>query len=350
MDSAWISMSRKTVRDIRASGLRAYYTLSPKGAWHALTSKYWFYNSYSSDIMYAFSGGAVCINLWHGVGLKRIEFNIQSGSLVNRYKYKKFSERFYHPEVFKRPSWLLSSTPFQTEMLASAFRVDYAHCLELGYPRNEILTCPEILRQKYITSFENEQTQNIITQIKAGHYHKVYVYMPTWRDSQREIFVQSFDLATINGILQKQNSLLLLKPHANVIIDNAIANQFANILLVNGKSDIYPILPYTDVLITDYSSILYDYVLMDKKDVILYLYDYREYLQERDLFHPFDENVVGKKVSDFDQLCNCIEQLDFDIDVDKKNEIVEKFWGSTTTLNASKEIFDFLDNVNSKSR
>ena len=46
----WLSTSRATVRKVRSLGLPAYWVLGPRGVWHALTSKYWFFNSYTSDI------------------------------------------------------------------------------------------------------------------------------------------------------------------------------------------------------------------------------------------------------------------------------------------------------------
>ena len=325
LDSAWLSLSKQTVQDIRKYGLKAYFTLSPKGIWHALTSKHWFFNSYTSDIMFAFSGNAVCVNLWHGIGLKRIEFNILSGKLAERYHERKFKEVFYHPECFKRPDWFLSSTPFQSKMFSSAFRIDQSRCLELGYPRNAILTSDKDVRKTHIASFENDSTKSVIAQITKWDYEKVFIYMPTWRDSQRDIFVQSFDLSKMNKLLKEKNSLLILKPHANTIVERV--DQYSNIIFADSKSDVYPIPPYTNVLITDYSSILYDYM---------------EYVKDRDLYYPFDENVVGKRVFNFDELYSCIEQDDYSIDLAKKQEIVEKFWGKSIFCNSNKEILSYF--------
>lgn len=329
IDSAWITMNKEVVSTMQKKGLKVYYTLSPKGIWHALTSKFWFYNSYSSDIMYCLSGRAVCINLWHGVGLKRTEFNIQTGALAARYQEKRLKEIFFHPEVFKRPDWFLSSTPFQTKMFASAFRIPETRCLEFGYPRNEILTTREPDRQAFIDKFESADTRHLLDFIKNGLYTKVFIYMPTWRDSQREIFTQSFDLEKTNAIMKEKNALLLLKPHANTLINNKDFEHYDNIRLIDSKTDIYPILPYSDVLITDYSSILYDYILMPNKNVILYLYDYKDYIHHRDLYYPFDENIVGKMVFNFSELCQSIENNDYQIDDLQKTELVKKFWGET---------------------
>ena len=137
---SWVSVNRQTVKRLRSLGLPAYWVLSPIGAWKALRARYWFVSSYSSDIMYCLSGHATVVNLWHGVGLKYCEFNITTGPLADRYVKKTFKERFYHPESFRRPEYVLSSTECQTRMMSTAFRVPVERCLELGYPRNAILT------------------------------------------------------------------------------------------------------------------------------------------------------------------------------------------------------------------
>lgn len=346
---AWLSISKATVKDIKANGLVAYYILSPKGIWHALTSKYWFFNAYSSDIMFCLSGNAKLVNLWHGLPMKRIEFEITSGPLADRYKKKTLKERYFHPESFHRPDFVVSSTPFFSDIFSRSFRIPEQHCLELGYPRNEILLFSEQERTDYINKYEPVLTKTLVDDIVKGTYQHVFIYMPTWRDSQRDVFVQSFDLNRLDGILKTNNSLLLLKPHANTCVDTSDIKNYQNIIFLDSGTDVYPILPYTDVLITDYSSILYDYILMENHDVILYLYDYDDYLKDRELFYPFDENVVGKRAMNFDELCQCIGQGDFKIDEAQRKMIVEKFWGETMKHSPCEKIVScFLSTAASK--
>lgn len=336
----WLSKSKATVSFVRSKGLPAYHIASPKGIWTALTSKYWFFNAYTSDILHCLSGGAVCVNLWHGVGLKRAEFNITTGKLAERYQQKKFTERFFHPETFRRPDWLLTSTPFQTAMFASAFRIPVDRCLELGYPRNSILLCNETERRQHIEAYENETTQKLIAALQKEHYSEVYLYMPTWRDSQLDAFTQHLDLNRLDTLMQKKNALLLLKPHVNVKINPLQFAQMHNVRIVDGNTDIYPVMPYTTVLITDYSSVLYDYILMDGKGVILYLYDYEEYVRDRDFYYPFDENVVGAKVYDFEALYHCMETGDHLLADSDRQPIVDRFWGDTAHFNACQMLME----------
>lgn len=71
-------------------GLKVYRKKSLRGIWHCLTAKVYFYNAYPADVNYYTSGCAILVNLWHGVGLKKIEFNIERGTLAERYQKKSF--------------------------------------------------------------------------------------------------------------------------------------------------------------------------------------------------------------------------------------------------------------------
>jgi CDP-glycerol glycerophosphotransferase (TagB/SpsB family) len=284
--------------------------------------------------MYCLSGNATIVNLWHGVGLKRCEFNITNGALAERYVKQTFKERFYHPESFRKPDYLLTSTPFQTRMFASAFRVPVDKCLELGYPRNAILTKSKEYVRRFVERYEPKTTLDLIDNIKQ--YSKVYVYMPTWRDSQKNVFAQHMDLRKLSQVLAAQNAVLLLKPHPNTVVDSIY--QADNLILLDRTIDIYGVLPFTDVLITDYSSILYDYLLIPNKQVILYLYDYDEYVRERDFYYPFDENVVGKRVTTFENLVKVIKEGDYYMKENDRAIILSKFWGKTIEMDSCKEI------------
>lgn len=339
IDVAWVSLNGNRAKQIRSYGFKAYSVFSLQGVWHALTSRYWFFNSYTSDIMFCLSGRAVCVNLWHGLAIKRIEYNITSGPLAGLYAKTDFPMMFTHPQVFRKPDYVLSSSTLQTDQFSTAFRIPRDRCLEMGYPRCHVLLCPDQERMHHITHFEPQQTIDLVARIKR--YDKVYIYMPTWRDSQRTVFTQSMDLGRLNQVLAAHNELMLLKPHSNVEVDASMMD-YSNIVFIDGKQDVYPILPYTDVLITDYSSILYDYLLMDDKAVILYLYDYEEYAQGRSFIFPFFENVTGTQVRDFDTLLSVIDRHAYSLDPAQRQDILTRFWGESSRFNANEKILDFI--------
>lgn len=321
--AVWISYKSAVVREIRSKGLKAYSFFSLPGLYYALRGKYYFFNDYSSDICYFTSGGTVKVNLWHGVGLKKIEFCIENGPLADRYVRKTFRERYFYPFVYQRPDYFLSSTDFQSVKFAQAFRIPLGKCLNLGYPRNDLLLWDEERRKSFIDKYEPLVTRELIDRIHR--YKKVYLYMPTWRDSQKELFAAHLDMEKLDRFMQETDSLFLFKPHPIMKIDPGIFGQNSHLMLLDSHVDIYTLLPYTHVLITDYSSILYDYLLMKDKDAVLYLYDYKEYVRERDFNYPFLENVAGAVVYDFGALLQVMREGEYDRS--KYACINERFWG-----------------------
>ena len=342
IDSVWISINKSTVNAIRMKGLKAFHILSPKGIWFALTSKYWFFNAYSSDIMFCFSGGAKLVNLWHGLPMKRIEFDITTGPLAERFVRRSLKELFFHPENFQRPDYLLAASTFFSETFARSFRIPIDHCLMMGYPRNVILNCPETERMSFVERYEPEATKSLITRLKEKGHDRVFVYLPTWRDSQRDFFSHDFDMKAMDETLRHCNALLLLKPHANVSVDEQAVKGLTNVMLLQSTMDIYPVLPYTDALITDYSSVMYDYVLMEQKGMILYLYDFQEYEKERNFTRSFDELAFGKRVFDFAALLKTIREGDYMMQEDERKAFVRRCWGDTSMLASSQIATHFL--------
>ena len=339
IDCAWLSVNRTTVRTIKEKGLKAYHVLSPAGIWFALRAKCWFFNAYSSDIMFCLSGGAKLVNLWHGLPLKRIEFDIESGILADRFVKKTLKERYFHPEVFKRPDYVVSSTELFSEVFARSFRIPLERCLNLGLARNVILTWPEEKRRAFIDRYEPVETLDLIGQM--GNFGRVFVYMPTWRDSQNDFVTAGFDFKSMEEVLSENNALLLIKPHANTFIDPVILNGLAHIKLLPSTLDIYPVLPYTDVLITDYSSVMYDYILMEKKDVILYLFDKEEYVNERPFIWSFEDMTYGHRAGSFETLLELVGNAGLCPDEAKKAVLVKKCWGENS-LDTCERISSFF--------
>jgi CDP-glycerol glycerophosphotransferase (TagB/SpsB family) len=164
--------------------------------------------------------------------------------------------------------------------------------------------------------------------------------MPTWRDSQRDCFANGFDLQALNDCVAKQNACVLMKPHANTIIDKSI--KYSNLFFLDGNIDMYCILPYTHTLITDYSSILYDYILMPDKNVILFHYDYDEYVNSREFIFDIKDNIVGRQVYTFNELLEVIKNSDYYINKSDRQRILDKFWGDTFNKNSCQLVLDIL--------
>ena len=334
----WISTKKSTVAHIRDLGFQAYYVASVRGLFYALRSGYWFVNSYTSDIAFCLAGRAKIVNLWHGVPMKAIEFGITKGDLAKRYVDKDIRDIFFHPAPFRRPDYMVSTTNFFDDVFSKSFRITKEKCIQTGCPRNIMLHLSIDEVNEFVRLYESQATKDLIQKIQQ--YDKVFVYMPTWRDSQLNCFANGFDLNALNECMAAQNACVLMKPHANTIIDKSI--KYSNLFFLDGSVDMYCILPYTHTLITDYSSILYDYILMPDKNVILFHYDYEEYVNSREFIFEIRDNIVGKQVYTFDNLLEVIQNNDYVINQTERQRILEKFWGDIVDKNSCELILDKL--------
>ena len=326
INAVWITCSKSIVKEVRGYGFKAYSLLSLKGFYYALKAKFYFFNIGINDICFFTSGNTIKVNLWHGVGLKKCGFSIKDGTTYrnNIILCKNIIGRLARKIAYLTPDYVLSSTDFQSVKFAEAFGVSVERCLNLGYTRNDILLWDDERRIEYIRRFEPEQTQSLLEKMKL--YHKVFLYMPTWRDSQVELFINHLDLDRLNRLMEEMDSLFLIKVHPGVKSSTYALEPYPRLELLSQIMDVYSILPYTNVLITDYSSILYDYLLMKDKDTVLFIYDYEEYVNDRGLNYPYLENVAGTVVSDYDDLEDILRSEKYDRS--KYVEIRERFWGS----------------------
>jgi len=319
----WIARNERIYQELRQKGMEVHKAHSIRGLYHCLTAGVYLYNTFPADINYFTSGGALLVNMWHGVGLKTIEFSITRGSLSNCYHHKHRTYRVHMPWRFKRPDYLLSSSPFQSGPFSKAFRISPDQCLNFGYPRNDVMVMPEAVRLELIAKYDHPET---IPYIKTlGAFKKVFIYMPTWRDSPNALRDLGLDMQRINEILSARNELMILKMHVNTA--NIPVEGLSNVWIFPWYLDVYAIFPYTDTLITDYSSVLYDYILLPDKEVILFTYDMKKYLAEREFNYPFLDNVTGLVVEDLECFYQVLASCRPNEGMNNVAEIRTRFWG-----------------------
>ena len=143
LQPVWISSDRKTVDEIRAKGFEAFTKWSFQGVMLSLLSGVYIYSAYVSDINTWTSGRALKVNLWHGIPLKKIEFDITSGVLEPIFNGTLKSKIRFISHYIK-PDFFLSVSETTSKVFSSAFRVPVSSCLPFGYPRNSILKLPNL--------------------------------------------------------------------------------------------------------------------------------------------------------------------------------------------------------------
>ena len=240
----------------------------------------------------------VLLETWHGTPLKRLAFDLNDvvGGVSN------YKDKFYR----QKEAWdyLLSDNPFSTEKFQSCFMYPKEKILEYGYPANDPL---------YATDRE-ERAKKIKEKLGIPLDKKVIMYAPTWRDDNYyEIGQFKFDLDLDVNRLEKafgDEYVILLRLHYLVVeaLDMSKYGDFA----VNGSAydDVTDLYLITDILITDYSSVFFDFANL-KRPVLYYTYDLERY---RDVLHGFylsmEDDLPGPMLLTNDDVVDAIKNID----------------------------------------
>jgi CDP-glycerol glycerophosphotransferase (TagB/SpsB family) len=342
VSTVWITRKRRLARELRARGLVSYFRWSPRGIHAAARAAVYIVNDNSSDINFNLSGGAKIFNLWHGVGLKNVRFGAQVGSgAVLRSKPQNSFWKIRNMRRFETPDWILATSPeMAEEFFARCFQVPLTRAPALGYPRLDV-ALDEELRQLG-GSFQNNSV------IKGQGFARKLLYGPTLRAEGADFLANALpDLPRLSEALRKQQSELFIKIHPKMAhrtrVDGGLPD---NIVILPPDFDIYPFLHSFDALITDYSSIFFDYIYARSNGVLLYTFDLKEYkATERDLAWDYDQATIGVRADNFTALCEILaDGRIFDaLEPEKLAKLRERFWGGEPRLpTASEKVVDFL--------
>lgn len=326
----WLG-TRDTVKKMRSLGYKAHTRYGLPALWHSLTSGVWLFTSYISELRTYAHGPALLVNLWHGVGIKSIERKISSGPLAEFYAEKSWVHRMNHHDKFKRPDAILSTSPMMTAHFSQCFDVNPQKCIEAGYPRCEILimSLPEV--DAFVEKHFDSALRDNYSRMRS--YSHVVFYLPTWRDSGRDFIASGrMDFGRINAIMKEQNAVFVFKPHINTVMPDNLKRQYSNVMFLDPRTELYPLLRLADILVTDYSSVYYDYLLRPDGRTIFFIPDYEEYIgSERDLAFPFDENTSGVKAYSIEEFEKALENRA--ADAPDTSAVKAKFWTSPEDSN-----------------
>ena len=220
--------------------------------------------------------GQLYFQTWHGTPLKRIAHDRPHLDFNNWHHRRQL--------LIARDGWdyLLSQSEFCTRSLTSAFRYD-GPVLEVGYPRNDVLSSPDA----------DELRRRTRAHFGIGDDQQLVLYAPTWRDNFR--VGRTFDkvlyldphqlVAELGG-----DAVVLVRGHYNSIRAAEDVDPAHRVIDVTRYPDIGDLYLAADALVTDYSSVFFDFVLTDKPMVFL-APDLKEYRDDNRGFY-LDYDVV----------------------------------------------------------
>lgn len=192
---------------------------------------------------------------------------------------------------------------------AEAFCLDLKKFYPVGVPRTDIF-------------FDEEYKAKITEQMykefpRAKDAKKVYLYAPTFRgnDARDAWFpFYSFDLEIWGKFLKETDSYLIIKMHPFVEEKVIIPPEYKDYIIdATSYREVNDILFIVDCLITDYSSIIYEFSLL-RRPMIFYAFDQKTYEAERDFYEPYADLVPGKIVKTFPALMKAMREGDYEFE------------------------------------
>jgi CDP-glycerol glycerophosphotransferase (TagB/SpsB family) len=304
VQAVWLSKNRAVIREVRALGLPAYHRSSPRGLWHALRAGVFLLDCRLSDVHAMASRGALKVNLWHGVPLKKIERDIdQADHTINLAVRGTWFQRLYYkvrrPELTERYDTILATSDATAHRFAGAFGIAREHIIVAGYPRTDGLLSST--SSPFLPAAERTIVDEFKGHEQAGR--RVLFYMPTFRDwGNTADRVIPIDWEKLDSALRAHGGVLYCKLHPGDRASLPDLSHLSAVRLLPSNVDPYPLLRHTHALISDYSSIFFDYLLLDRP-VVFYPYDLDAYrTRSRGLYDDYDSVTPGPKAYDAEGL------------------------------------------------
>ncbi len=271
----------------------------------------------------------VYVNTWHGTPIKSLGFDMPDAPVTISNVLRNFLSTDY----------IISANPFLTSVFLDKYKLDGLYegtIIEEGYPRNDRL-------------FHTDKAEIISNLQKYGididSKKEIILYAPTWKGNdynRPEIDVNEYiDFKrTVESMIDTDRYQILLKPH-QVVYKELKKSGRMNDSLIPAFIDTNELLSITDILISDYSSIFYDYLVTDKP-VIFYIPDLEKYKNERGLYLE-PEALPGPCFTKLSEIGNVINNLnEFIIKYRSSYEAAKYFACPKDDGNVAKRIIDVI--------
>jgi len=303
---------------------------SIKGIWIQLHAKVCFVCT-GDDVNLSCMGRSIMIQLWHGVGGgKKIGYD--AGWYNN--KWIRFFTKA-NTKLHKKVYWLGTSGNMR-QIHKSAFHLSDDQFIIAGQPRNDLF---------YDSNYSFSTVNEFISD------KKVILYAPTHRkEGKTPIDLKKrIDLDYLDNFCKQNNILFIVKLHFYHSKEQLDTSKYTNIIdITNYKCDINELLMISDCLISDYSSITADYLLLNKP-IIYFCYDYEDYVKnDRDLYWQYSDITPGEKCNTGEELIKEIENI-FTNDIDKYSEnrvfVRRMFYDDECCRESASVISNYIDTL-----
>lgn len=283
-------------------------------------AKYWIVNGWINHRTKK-KADQIMVQCWHGTPLKRLRVDTVKNTQNATMTYDDIVKANKLDVV--RYDYLISPSRFCTEVFTSAFDLKSLGkediLIEKGYPRND-----------FLLTYEKRDLDSIRLRLGIGNSKKIILYAPTWRDDSYDkdqgfIIDNPIDFDEWRDRLS-EDYIILFRAHYQVAKLLDIDKYKGFVYDVSDLDDINELYVISDILITDYSSVFFDYSNL-KRPILFYMYDIEHYRDNLRGFYIDLDELPGPILSSTQELIESILSID---DVSKEyeskyNEFVGKY-------------------------
>lgn len=282
------------------------------------TAKYWIFNSNPRPFLKP-GRKRIFVQTWHGTPLKKIGCDVtKSGNAMTKVSD---IQKIYTTEA-KKITFMISPSEYCTEKFISAFHLKEEkkeNCvLTTGYPRND-----------YLYRVTDKEIENLKEEFGIKKDKKVVLYAPTFRDNKYSA-KEGFRLENHLDFDKARETLgddyiILFRAHYFISQKIDFSNYRGFVIDVSKVEDVNQLYVISDVLITDYSSVFFDYANL-KRPIIFFMSDYEEYKNQLRDFYLDIKELPGKVTREQEEVFEAIKEVSDNFVPDEKyREFNSKF-------------------------
>jgi CDP-glycerol glycerophosphotransferase len=250
----------------------------------------------------------ICVQTWHGTPLKRVGGD-------QRHMSREPRPAAWYRQAAEVANWdlLVTQSPWASETLRRAFGYG-GEILESGYPRNDVLAFPD----------RSDLAAAVRRSLGVPAGKRVVLYAPTWRDHDRKNSSLRLDLAEAKRVLGLDH-VLLVRGHmtqappvvpglvvpgpASLVRPGPMSREYPFALDVTTYPDMADLLLIADVLITDYSSVVFDFAVT-RRPMVFFGYDLERYRNSRGLYLDLRTQAPGPLLSEGSDVIEAVRLID----------------------------------------
>lgn len=297
-----------------------------KSIYHLATSKHIIIDNYYGFLAATnFKDGVQVIQLWHATGAVK-SFGLTDQTISKRSKIAK--RRF--SLVYQKFHKIVVGSDEMARIFVDAFNVSPDVILRTGVPRTDLF---------FNKDKQHKIKAKLFAENKQLKRKKVILYAPTYRDNDLTNFDLRLDIEKLANRLAK-DYVLVLKLHP-VVKSNVkkLEKTYAGFVFdYSTYHNVNDLLLITDILITDYSSIHYEFALLNRP-MIFYAYDQDSYNKKRGIIGDYREQIAGPVAKTTDEIINYLESYPFDYG---KIKAFSKKWNRYSQGNSSRQLVNYM--------